>query len=158
MNVQYINPFIEASKTVLKEVAGIDITLGKIYVKTSPYTSSNVVIIVGITGTIKGQAVFSIDKATACKIASVMMMGSPVNELDEMAKSALSELGNMIMGNTATVFYGKGLKIDITPPTLLTGDNLQFSLNKLTTVSIPLNLSVGGIMEIDISFIENTQN
>ncbi|MCX8132282.1 MAG: chemotaxis protein CheX [Clostridia bacterium] len=155
MNVQYINPFIEASKNVLKEVAAIDLTLGKVYVKNAPYSSSNVVIIVGITGKIKGQAVFSMSKDVARSIASAMMMGMPVTELDEMAKSALSELGNMIMGNTATVFYGKGLNIDITPPTILTGDNMQFSPNKLTTVSIPLMLNVGGSLEIDISFIEN---
>jgi chemotaxis protein CheX len=154
MNVQYINPFIEASKNVLKEVAGIDLSLGKVYIKNAPYTSGNVVIIVGITGKIKGQAVFSLSNDVARAIASGMMMGMPVNELDEMAKSALSELGNIIMGNTATVFYGKGLNIDITPPTILTGDNIQFSPNKLTTVSIPLSLSIGGTLEIDISFVE----
>ena len=155
MNVDYINPFIEASKNVLKGAANIDVSLGKIYIKTSPYLSDSVAIIVGVTGKIRGQASFSISIDLACKIASCMMMGMPVTELDEMAKSALSELGNMIMGNTATIFYGKGLKIDITPPTILTGSNMQFSTNKSQTVTVPLALSIGGSMEIDVAFLEN---
>ncbi len=155
MNVEYINPFIEAGERVLKEIAGIGISLGKIYIKKGPYKSDNVVIIVGVTGKVRGQVHFSISRESAYKIASAMMMGMPVNELDEMSKSALSELGNMIMGNTATIFSGKGLVIDITPPTILTGDNIQFSTsNTAQTISIPLNLSVGGCMEVDISLIE----
>lgn len=155
MNVEYINPFIGASKKVLKEVANIDFELGKVYLKNSPYISDSVVIIVGVTGTIKGQATFSMSFDVALNIASSMMMGMPVSELDEMTKSALSEMANMIMGNTATIFSTKGYDIDITPPTILTGDNMQFSPNKLTTISIPLILNVGGKMEIDVSFVEN---
>jgi chemotaxis protein CheX len=155
MNVEYINPFIEASKNVLKGAANIEVTLGKLYMKTSPYLSDSVAIIVGVTGKIIGQVTFSISKELACKIASCMMMGMPVNELDEMSKSALAELGNMIMGNTATIFYGKGMKIDITPPTILTGDNMQFSTNKTTNVTVPIILSIGGVIEIDVSFLEN---
>ena len=37
MNVDYINPFIEASKNVLKGAAAIDISLGKIFLKASPH-------------------------------------------------------------------------------------------------------------------------
>jgi chemotaxis protein CheX len=155
MNVEYINPFIEASKNVLKGAANIEVTLGKLYMKTSPYLSDSVAIIVGVTGKIRGQVTFSISKELACKIASCMMMGMPVNELDEMSKSALAELGNMIMGNTATIFYGKGMQIDITPPTILTGDNMQFSTNKTTTVTVPIILSIGGVIEIDVTFLEN---
>ena len=155
MNVEYINPFIEASKNVLKGAANIDISLGKIYMKVSPYMSDCVAIIVGVTGKIRGQVTFAISKDVSCKIASCMMMGMPVIELDEMAKSALAELGNMIMGNTATIFYGKGLQIDITPPTILTGDNIQFSTNKTQTVTVPILLSIGGNIDIDVSFMEN---
>ncbi len=48
-------------------------------------------------------------------------MGMPVTELDDMAMSAISELGNMIMGNAATIFSTKGIVIDITPPTVCRG-------------------------------------
>ncbi len=154
MNIEYINPFIEASKTVLNQTAGIDVKLGKVYLQESPFKSNSIIIIVGLTGKIRGQAMFSMAMDVGLFIASCMMGGAPVPELDEMAKSALSELTNMILGNAATILYNKGLAIDITPPTCLFGENLQISNNKLRTVCIPLIMDDGRAFEIDVAFEE----
>lgn len=151
MNVEYINPFLEASKTVLKQIAGYEVNLGKIFLKTSPYQSDSIVIIVGITGKIRGQVVFSMSKDNAMKIASGMMGGLSVTSLDEISKSAISELSNMILGNTATLLYGKGIGIEITPPSLLMGDNMEISSSNMKTISIPIALDGSTLMEIDIS-------
>jgi chemotaxis protein CheX len=154
MNVEYINPFIEASQTVLKQIAGIDASLGKIYIKTSPYSSDTLAIIIGVTGKIKGQVIFTMSKSVAFSIASSMMCGMPVTDLDEISKSALSELANMILGNSATIFYNSGVPIEITPPSLLMGDNMMISTSKMQTVCIPLLLNDGNVMEIDVSVVE----
>lgn len=151
MNVEYINPFIEAIKNVFKETADLDTELGKPFLKQSPYTGKTMVIMVGLTGQIRGQAVFSMDLDAACAIASAMMMGAEVNEMDEMSKSAISELTNMILGNTATIFYKNGVAIDITPPTVLMGENLTISTMKTKTLCIPISLSNGHKIELDIS-------
>ncbi|HEY5585502.1 MAG TPA: chemotaxis protein CheX [Ruminiclostridium sp.] len=151
MNIEYINPFITASQTVLKQVANIDAKLGKIFIKNSPYMGEAILIIVGITGKIRGQAIFTMSKAVAFKIASAMMLGMPVNELNEISKSALSELTNMILGNTATLLYNKGIGIEITPPSLLMGENLQISPSKMKTICIPIHLTDTDILEIDLS-------
>ncbi|EPR12900.1 chemotaxis protein CheX [Ruminiclostridium papyrosolvens] len=151
MNIEYINPFIEASQTVLKQVVNVDARLGKVFLKNSPYQGESILIIVGITGKIRGQAIFTMSKEVAFKIASAMMMGMPVDELNEISKSALSELTNMILGNTATLLYNKGIGIEITPPSLLLGENLQISQSKMKTICIPLYLSDNEILEIDIS-------
>ncbi|NLL05657.1 MAG: chemotaxis protein CheX [Clostridiaceae bacterium] len=154
MNVEYINPFIEASQTVLKQTASIDARLGKVSLKNSPFVSDSVVIIVGLTGKIRGQAVFSMTKKVALDIASAMMGGMKVNELDEISKSAISELTNMILGNAATLLYAKGIGIEITPPSFLMGDNLQISPTKMKTICVPLLFNNEDKMEIDISVIE----
>lgn len=154
MNIEYINPFIEASQTVLKQIASLDAKLGKVYIKNSPYKSDNIIIIVGLTGKIRGQAIFAMSKDVALFIASKMMFGMPVSELDEMAKSAISELTNMILGNTATILYNKGVDVEITPPSLLMGENMQITSSKMKTISIPLLLGDIGTLEIDIS-VEN---
>ncbi|HEX3030500.1 MAG TPA: chemotaxis protein CheX [Clostridia bacterium] len=151
MNIEYINPFIEASQTVLKQIANIDAKLGKVYLKESPYKSDTLAIIVGLTGKIRGQAVFSMNVKVALSIASSMMCGMPVTELDDISKSAISELTNMILGNTATILYNKGVGIEITPPSLVLGDNLQISASKMKTICIPLNLGDDKMMELDIS-------
>lgn len=154
MNVEYINPFIEASQAVLHQVAGIEAKLGNIYLKTSPYASDSVAIIVGLTGKIRGQVIFTMSKKVAMSIASGMMGGMPVTELDEISKSAISEMTNMILGNTATILYNKGIGIEITPPSLLMGDNMQISPSKMKTVCIPLLLTEDNIMEIDVSIMD----
>ena len=154
MNVEYINPFIEASQTVLSQIANLQIKLGKVYIKDSPYRGDNIMVIVGLTGKIRGQAMFSMSRETAMFVASCMLGGMPVAELDEISKSAITELANMILGNTATILYNKGIGVDITPPSFLMGDNMQVSSSKLKTVCVPLKLDESNMMEIDIS-VEN---
>ena len=97
---------------------------------------------------------FSMDKSVSLKIASAMMMGMTITELDEMSKSAIAESANMILGNAATILYSKGIKIEITPPSLMMGDNIQISTPKMTTLCIPLNLSSGGTIELDIALMD----
>ena len=151
MNIEYINPFIEASQTVLMQVASLDAKLGKVYLKTAPYSSEDIIIMVGLTGKIRGQAIFSMSRAFGLKIASAMMMGMPVTEFDEMSKSAISEMSNMIMGNAATILYNRGINIDITPPSLLMGENMQITPSKMKTICIPLLIGESDKIELDIS-------
>lgn len=151
MNIEYVNPFIEASQTVLKQVANIDAKLGKVYLKSSPYKGESILVFVGITGKMRGQTIFTMSKKVAFMIASAMMFGMPVDELNEISKSAISELTNMILGNTATLLYNKGIGIEITPPSLLLGENLQISPSKMKTICVPLYLSDTDVLEIDIS-------
>jgi len=81
-------------------------------------------------------------------------MGMPVAELDEMAKSAISELTNMVLGNTATLFSQNGVSIDITPPSLLMGENMQISTVKTQAICIPIQFE-GYTMEIEVAIQEN---
>jgi len=158
MNVEYINPFIEASQFVLKTVAGLDIRLGKIFMKDSPYNSDSVVIIIGITGKIRGQVIFTLSKEAALNICSNMMGGMEVAEFDEIAKSAISEMTNMILGNTATILFNRGIQIDITPPSLLMGAGMQISSNKMKTVCVPLHINEHDIFEIDVALDDSSDD
>ncbi|MEN6313563.1 MAG: chemotaxis protein CheX [Clostridiaceae bacterium] len=151
MNIEYINPFIEASQTVLKQIASLEAKLGKVYLKTSPYKSEDIIILVGLTGKMRGQAIFSMSRDFGMKIASCMMMGMQVTEFDEISKSAISELANMIMGNAATLLYNRGINIDITPPSLLMGENMQITSSKMKTICIPLLIGETDRIDLDIS-------
>jgi chemotaxis protein CheX len=154
MNVEYINPFIEASQSVLEMMTGAKPTLGQVYVKKTPYESANIAVIVGLTGKIRGQVVISMTEASALEIASAMMGGMQVTEMDEISKSAISELGNMIMGNTATILASRGISIEITPPSLLVGERMMISPAHMRTVCVPLNTSATGRFELDVSLAE----
>jgi len=151
MNVDYINPFIEASQSVIMMMTGVKPGLGKVYIRKSPFPSENIAVIVGLTGKIRGQVVISFSKNSALMVASAMMGGMPLIELDEISKSAISELANMIMGNTATLLAGRNIGIDITPPSLLMGEKLVIAPANMQTVSIPLILNENNTIEIDVS-------
>lgn len=149
MKVDQVNAFIKASTEVLNNFVTNKFSVGKPYVRQNPFPTNEVVIMLGITGDIKGQAVLSLSEGLAKHVASGMMMGMPVDELDEMAKSALSELGNMIMGNSATLLFNAGYHVDITPPSLLKGSRIEMSTSGMETICVPL-ISEDGEIEFDI--------
>lgn len=154
MKVEFINPFIKATTDVLKTLTNIEFSVGKPYIKASPYAAKDVIIIVGITGEIRGQAVITMDSDFARRMASTMMMGMPVDELDELSKSALSELGNMIMGNTATLLFNNGVNVDITPPSLMVGEKLSISSGSMRTICVPVSSEEMGEIILDLSIKE----
>lgn len=154
MNVEYINPFIEATKMVFKSMVGFDLQIGAIYLKESPYKAEAVAVIIGITGETKGQVTFCMNLKAALNIASKMMDDPNLAELDEISKSAISELANMILGNTSTLFFKRGISIDISPPTFLIGQNMTISHSKAVTICVPLRLPSGDSFEIDIAIAD----
>lgn len=149
MSADHINAFLIASTKILKEMCFVDARIGKPYIKDPVFAYDSVVILIGITGEMRGQAMIAFEYKVACDIASKMIM-QPVNDLDDFAKSAISELGNMIMGNTATIFSTKGIKIDITPPTVAKG-NMSFTNNYAKNICIPLEYEDDKKIEVNIA-------
>ena len=72
-----------------------------------------------------------------------------------MATSAISELGNMIMGNAATIFSTKGIVIDITPPTVCQG-SMTITQTYAQNICVPIQAGDGLSLELDIAI--KTQN
>jgi chemotaxis protein CheX len=153
INVEYINPFISAAQTVLKDFSQIESSMGKPYLKQATYEGDILAVIIGITGVLRGQVILTMETETACYIASKMMMGMPVPELNDMAKSAVSEMSNMILGNAATIFSTKNIALDITPPTITLGNNLSFSVSDSKTICVPLTFN-NYTLEINIAIKE----
>lgn len=153
-NVEYINPFIEASQNVLRDFCKIETTLGKPYLTSTSYEGDTLIIIVGITGDLRGQVIINMSYGVACDIASQMMMGMPVPELNDMAKSAVSELANMILGNSCTIFSKMDIALDITPPSICFGNNLSISVSDSKTICIPLRFGNDQAIEINVAIKE----
>lgn len=151
-----IKPYIKASIYVISEVTGMKVEVGEIVSKVSPYRLNNVVVVFGVFGNIKGQTSFSLDEQLAMRISSKMLGNEECKEVNELVKSAISELGNMIMGHTANAFYKKHIIFDITPPSILTGSNLFFSGDKMDILCIPLIIDNESILEINIATVPNS--
>jgi chemotaxis protein CheX len=153
MNVAYVNPFVQGAQNVITTMCQETPSLGQVYVKSAPYTTSAVTVAVSIHGDFVGEVVYNMEEATGCYIASKMMMGMPVPALDFMSQSALSELANMISGNVATLFSGKGIIVDITPPTFrigATGADFPLSAKTPKVVCVPMKLGEGHVFSVDV--------
>lgn len=137
IDVKHINPFLQSAISIVEQTTAMKMAVGKPAVATLEFTDETFILQVGVTGALKGQVLIVMPTESAKGLASKMMMGMPIAELDEMAASALSELSNMIMGNTATIFSTQGITMDITPPMSLYGSKLKMQTN-VQALRIPM--------------------
>lgn len=151
MDVKLVNPFVEAFVNVMPMLGFQDVKKGNLSLKGKELNSSGVLIIVGIVGSVRGNVVYSFSMEDAKKIASTMMMGMPVAELDDMSKSALSELTNMLTANAATSFSNMDMMIDISTPTLLHGTNVSVKMSSEQVLCIQL-IANDIPIDVNISF------
>lgn len=140
ISATHLNAFLQSASSVLQTVCNITPAIGAPSRENLNVTDTSVFISLGVTGEMKGQVYLTMHVETAMQIASAMMMGMPVTELDAMTKSALCELGNMIMGNSATYLSNENCRIDITPPTLGVGITEITSPN-IASIKVPLSFA-----------------
>lgn len=154
VDIKYINPFVKATITVLDMLGLSGGKLGKPSLSDMKFPDNAFLIQVGVTGGMKGQVIIGFTEQKAKDTASVMMMGMPVDTLDTMACSALSELGNMIMGNTSTIFSTMNIIFDITPPLSMHGNDLKVQA-ETTAIKIPIIINESEHLSVYICINES---
>ena len=140
VDIKYINPFVKATLTVLEMLGLSGGKFGKPALSDLQFPETTFLIQVGVVGGMKGQVILGFTEEKAKMVASTMMMGMPVAELDEMARSALQELGNMVMGNTSTIFSTMNIIFDITPPLSMYGAKVKLT-TETPAIKIPILLN-----------------
>lgn len=122
MDVRHINPVIESVGNIMPQLGFAEVSKKGVTLKDRNIQSPGVVIIIGLIGDVKGNIIYGLSIDNAKKIASQMMMGMPVDDFNEMAQSAISELVNMLTANVATNFSRDNITVDISTPTLIQGE------------------------------------
>lgn len=144
MKAEYINPFVQASFSVLEMVLGARPVKGELAAQPTIFTSQQCNVVCGVTGQVQGQVIYGMALSTADKIASTML-GQPIKSFDALAASAIGELGNMISGNAMQILSEAGWVCDITPPTIMRGTNVKISTMSIPAIVIPLTIEQGQI-------------
>ncbi|MDR1505674.1 MAG: chemotaxis protein CheX [Treponema sp.] len=153
MRVEYINPFVEAAFSVLKEVLDADVKRGDLYLKSTTMSIMGVAALVGLAGDVEGRVLFDMTKDTALKIAGAMN-GEQFTTLDELAKATITELANMITAQAVTKLHDLGFKFDLTPPALFSGENMEISNREVEALIVPMDLGTHGKIEINVAVRE----
>ncbi len=145
MKAEYINPFMQASFSVLEMVLGARPTKGEMSAQTATFVSQECNVVYGVTGQVQGQVIYGMSQGTADNIASTML-GSAIKSFDALAASAIGELGNMISGNAMQFLSEAGWICDITPPTIMRGTNVEISTISIPAILIPMTLEQGQLL------------
>ena len=144
MKAEVVNKILASTTSVLTEYFNISLEQNGAPVTVKDAEALDpVTVILGITGDLEGQFLIGYQKSTALNIARAMMGNPDYPELDEMGKSALSELGNMIGGLTSTGLSDMGFFCNLSPPTLVTTDMGSISTGTPLMISLPLKSSAG---------------
>ncbi|ANQ53506.1 MULTISPECIES: chemotaxis protein CheX [Thermosipho] len=146
MDAKIINSLISAVKSTFKMVLKVEPNVSKPSISKGIEPKYPIVTVIGFNGDIDGNLIYSFNKNTAIKVVSTMM-GMPYENLDELALSALGELGNMTSGSIAMELEKVGYKVDITPPTVITGKDIQVTAEGVI-LKLPLNIFSEGDFEV----------
>ncbi len=158
MRIEYINPFVESAYSMLTEVLHTEVTRGELYLKSSSMSVLGVAAIVGLAGDVEGRVLFDMSEETALGMTSIMLASmdmDPVTVMNDMAKATITEMANMITGQAVTKLHNLGFSFDLTPPAILTGNNMEISDNKVEALIVPMEMEIGKI-EINVAVRERT--
>lgn len=108
-------------------------------------------VLIGITGDIRGRLLLEGKAATFGSIGETMF-GMALE--GSMLESFTGELGNMIAGNLCTNVAARGIKMDITPPTVLVGQTKLHGFDKALQVPV----SIEGTGEFNLILILEEQS
>lgn len=133
----YSEAFYNAFQGVMPQLGVEDIRLKDIEDAGNHIHAPDVVCIIGIIGDLRGNVIYAMDTDAAKKIAGTMMGGMELDEFDEIAQSAISELGNMLAANACTELSLVNIKVDVSTPTLLIGSfSVSASAENVTRIAI----------------------
>lgn len=159
MRVEYINPFVETSYRVLKEVlGGADVKRGDLYLKSTAMPVMGVAALVGLAGDVEGRVLFDMTFETALNVAS-QMNAETLTSFDDLAKATISELANIITAQAVTKLHELGFKFDLTPPTLFAGEKMEIAAlgsgadENVEALIVPLVTEFGKI-EVNVAIRE----
>jgi chemotaxis protein CheX len=154
MRAEYANVFIRSAVAVFRQELGVLLSRKSIMRKNSPLPSLPTCIVIGITGAVRGQVVYSMDGSFAFSVTKAMMPRKLPSELRKLTNSAVSEIANMITGQASIALAGEDKLIHLTPPAVFSGRGLRVDFLSIPTIALSFISEIGSL-EINIAFTED---
>ena len=153
MDVDLINPFIDATVHVLETMASTKAEAGKPYLKKDQVARGDVSGVIGLIGETSGTISVSFSEDSILSIVS-NMFGEEMKELNEEIQDAVGEITNMISGQARKKLDEKGRSLQAAIPTVIMGKN--HSITHMTTypiIAVPFSTD-NGEFTIEVCFEE----
>lgn len=149
MDVKLVAPFVEGVANILPQFGFTQVRRGKLVLKEKLIVTKDVNVVIDLNMDLQGNVAYAMDEVTAKQLASRMMLGMPVDELNELAQSAVAELVNMVAARAVTMLEGIGKRVNISPPILVMGKNVIVRMSRVKTLAVEVVTEVGTI-EVNI--------
>jgi len=156
MNVEMLKPFVEGAAEVLEFEVKTKVEKGNLSLQKTALTTDEVTVMLTLVGDVRGVVLFSLSKEVSLKMVS-RILEQEFHELDSMAQSGIAELGNVITGKATVKLSKAGYRVNISPPTVITGKDVKISTLDFSRIVVPLETEMG-TMEIHLAVRENKHN
>ena len=153
MKAEYANVFIRSAVAVFSREIHVGLSRKSLTRKNAPIPSMPMSIVIGVTGAIRGQVVYSMDTNFAYSVTKAMIPNRLPNDLRKLTSSAVSEVANMITGQASISLAGENELIHLTPPAVFTGTNMRVDFLSVPTICLSMISEIGSL-EINIAFTE----
>jgi chemotaxis protein CheX len=156
MNVNFLNPFVEAASEVLKAETGLKVSRENLALQSSALTTDDITVLLHLVGQVYGVVMYGMSTQTGLNFVSEIM-GQPFTELSSLAQSGVAELGNVITGSATVKLSKSGYESNISPPTMILGQGVQISTLDFPRLVVPLK-SDSGVMTVHLALREGQAN
>jgi chemotaxis protein CheX len=135
IDVNLLNPFLDATLNCLIQMAGLAPQRQRIYLKTNPQMHGFITGIIGLSNGLTGSCMLSFPKRLAQEIVGKLLDSDPSAIDDAMISDGIGELANMVAGSAKRQFISQHQHFDISTPTVVMGEGACL-YNPADTLSI----------------------
>ncbi|HAR62940.1 MAG: hypothetical protein DKM50_04075 [Candidatus Margulisiibacteriota bacterium] len=142
----YIDPFVLAASTVLKEELKMSLFKHKVEKETGNFQTEEISVIIGMQGELEGQVFLELSFDTANRVVQRIMNEVALlngKELERIILSGIAELGNIIAGRATILLEAVGKKSTLSPPTIIYKKSVVVSTLDINRYKIVLSSEIG---------------
>lgn len=156
VNVEFINPFIDATKNVLSVMCGVEITRKKLFLKDDYKMMGDVSGVMGLSGTASGSVVISMSKKLSCYFVGKMLGSSTADaELNAEVCDGVGEIINVIAGQAKSMLAKTKYHFNISIPSVVSGHGHEISHKKDTPNIVVLFAALDDEFALQVCLMSN---
>jgi chemotaxis protein CheX len=121
ISIDYIKPFIETTRIILKQMAFTEVEKKEITAEAGLRVHGDISGVMALFGKANGFVVISMGNDAAFELVKRMTQGNIKKDEDRIVESGIMELLNIISGQAQAMFDKEQYHFDFTTPTLIKG-------------------------------------
>jgi len=144
-DVEIAKAFITAAINILSTMAGMSPKAGKPFVKKDHTALGEFSAVIGVTGERKGSICVTFTREGAISVVQAML-GDEIENLEQDAVDTVGEIANMVSGQARAVIAEKGVLLQGSTPTIITGEKHRIiHMSKSPVMCIPFTMPKGSL-------------